>query len=81
MTKTSGRNKASLYRITVAGVLDSKWADWFGGLELERVGENQTAFTGRVPDQAALHGILAKIRDLGLILLSVRVVEEERDES
>ena len=75
MTKTARKNKASLYRITVEGALDSKWADWFGGLHLEPVGENQTALSGPVPDQAALHGILAKIRDLGLTLLSVRMFE------
>jgi hypothetical protein len=78
MTKIPGRNKAGLYRFIVDGTLDSKWADWFWGLDLEPVGENRTALTGPVADQSALHGILAKIRDLGLPLVSIQLLEEEK---
>jgi hypothetical protein len=62
------------YELRVAGELDSRWSAWFDGLEVssDRVGE--TVIAGPVADQAALHGLLAKIRDLGLPLLSVRLL-------
>lgn len=59
------------YEIRVDGVLDDQWADWFGGLQLEATG-GQTIVTGGLPDQPALHGVLCRIRDLGLCLISVR---------
>src|SRR5690348_13060526 len=61
------------YEIRVEGVLDARWADWFGDLRVDRDG-TQTAMSGPL-DQAALHGLLAKIRDLGLCLISVRRAE------
>lgn len=79
MATTSGKNKKSIYRIVVKGVLDSRWSDWFDGLDLEPASENETALTGRVEDQAALHGVLAKIRDLGLTLLSVQMLEKQEE--
>jgi hypothetical protein len=74
MATTSEKSKKSVYRIIVNGVLDSRWADWFDGLDLEPVGEKDTALIGPVEDQAALHGILSKVRDLGLTLLSVQML-------
>ncbi len=67
------------YRIRIQGQLDTNWADWFEGLviSIER-GEGEcdvTTLTGAVVDQAALHGILAKIRDLNLVLLSIDQLE------
>jgi hypothetical protein len=63
------------YQITVQGHLDSKWATWFEGMEITshlcRDDEPCTVLTGVVADQPALHGILARIRDLNLILVSV----------
>ena len=59
------------YEIVVEGVLDQCWAAWFGGLHVESDGA-QTVISGLVTDQPALHGLLAKIRDLGLCLISVR---------
>ena len=59
------------YEIRVDGVLDHWWADWFDGLEVSNDG-TQTAIGGLLADQSALHGVLAKICDLGLCLLSVR---------
>lgn len=61
------------YEIRVEGVLDARWADWFGDLRVDSDG-TQTAVSGLL-DQAALHGLLAKIRDLGLCLISVRRAE------
>ena len=59
------------YEIRVEGVLDHRWAAWFGGLHVETDG-TQTVISGLLTDQAALHGLLAKIRDLGLCLISLR---------
>ena len=62
------------YEIRVEGVLDSRWAAWFDGLQVSDGGE-QTVISGLLADQPALHGLLAKIRDLGLCLLSVRLLD------
>jgi hypothetical protein len=62
------------YEIRVAGELDSRWSAWFDGLEVTSDHPGQTVIAGPVPDQAALHGLLAKVRDLGLPLLSVRLL-------
>ena len=59
------------YEIRVEGVLDPSWAEWFDGLTLTTA-ESDTTLTGWVPDMAGLHGILNKVRDLGLPLLEVR---------
>jgi hypothetical protein len=59
------------YEIRVDGVIDVLWADWFGDLALSNDGE-QTIIVGLLPDQSALHGVLTRIRDLGLCLISVR---------
>lgn len=58
------------YRIRIRGLLDQRWSDWFSGLKIEYSGVD-TILIGDVTDQAALHGILAKIRDLGLPILLV----------
>jgi len=62
------------YEITVEGILAPHWSAWFDGLQLASDG-GRTILTGPVADQAALHGLLAKIRDLGLPLLAVRRTE------
>ncbi len=67
----SGQAWPARYEIRVDGVLDARWADWFGGLRVEDDG-SQTVIAGRLADQPALHGLLAQIRDLGLCLISVR---------
>ena len=59
------------YEIRVAGVLDSRWSAWFGGLQISGQGE-ETVICGLVADQPALHRLLTKVRDLGLCLISVR---------
>jgi hypothetical protein len=60
------------YEIRVNGVLDRGWSAWFDGLQVASHEHGQTTIAGPVADQAALHGLLAKVRDLGLELLEVR---------
>ena len=59
------------YEIKVRGHLDPCWADWFAGVELTHLAGNETLLAGSLPDQAALHGLLERIRDLNLKLVSV----------
>ena len=70
----SGPARPARYQIRVDGVLDDRWADWFGGLQVSRDG-TQTVIAGLLPDQSALRGMLAKVRDLGLTLISVRQLD------
>ena len=62
------------YEIRVKGHLDTRWAAWFDGLAIAHGSDGTTIFSGLVADQAALHGLLQKIRDLGLPLISVNHV-------
>lgn len=75
---TNGRafDRPQAYKILVKGVLSEQWSDWFDGFTIRPQADDETMLTGRVPDQAALHGLLSKIRDLGLPLLLVRRVEK-----
>jgi hypothetical protein len=57
--------------IKVKGQMDKSWADWFGGLTITHAGNGETVMTGSVRDQAALHGLLSRLADLGLPLVSV----------
>ena len=65
------------YEIRVRGVLDRHWSAWFEGLELRGESGGVTVLAGPVVDQAALHGLLAKVRDLGLELLLVRRLDPD----
>jgi hypothetical protein len=65
------------YEIRVDGVLGQRWTAWFGGLAVQRDGD-QTVICGEVIDQAALHGLLNRIGDLGLVLISVRRLDREQ---
>ncbi len=71
-----GLSTPATYRVQVAGCLDDRWATWFDGLEIERAVE-RTTISGRMSDQSALHSLLARIRDLGLPLLSVEWIPSE----
>jgi hypothetical protein len=68
-----------IYEIKIGGNLDPKWEEWFDGVKIQPLPGDETLLLGRILDQAALHGLLAKIRDLGLSLLSVNKVEDSRD--
>jgi hypothetical protein len=66
----------SRYEIRVNGILDERWTAWFEGLQVSSDGE-ETVISGPVADQAALHGLLTKVRDLGLFLISVRRLDPD----
>ncbi len=66
-----------VYEIRIKGQLDSRWGDWFEGLTITLAEEGDTLLTGPVADQAALHGLLKKVRDLGMPLLSVNQVADK----
>lgn len=67
-----------IYQIRLKGHLGRGWSDWFGGLTITLEDNGETLLTGPVTDQAALHGLLRKVRDLGLPLISVTRVEYGR---
>ena len=62
---------ASHYRITIEGTLDDSWSAWFDGLTIAHDADGNTTLAGAVRDPAALYGLIAKMRDLGLTLLAV----------
>jgi hypothetical protein len=65
------------YEITVEGHLDrTRWARWFDGMDVTPTQDGNTTLSGQLPDQAALHGALAKVRDLGIVLISVQRMAE-----
>lgn len=72
-------DNGGIYEIKIKGLLDDHWRQWFEGMTLKRqesveAGQDSTLLRGRIVDQPALHGLLAKIRDLNLTLLSVRKI-------
>ena len=78
MTKSNQRLSLSrpvTYRIKIQGHLDAYWSEWFDDLTVTYDEQDDTILTGQVADQAALHGALKKVRDLGLPLISVNLVE------
>lgn len=78
---SEGNNKPGRYEIRVKGHLDSRWAVWFEGMTITLEDNNNTLLSGQVVDQAALHGLLRKVRDLGMPLLSVMRVELEQPDT
>jgi hypothetical protein len=72
----SGPSQPMIYQIRIKGNLGSQWTDWFEGLTITQEENGETLLTGPVVDDAALHGLLKKVRDLGMPLLSVNRVDE-----
>lgn len=64
----------SVYEIRVKGHLGGRWSEWFDGMEITNLENGEALLSGEIADQAALHGVLAKVRDLGLPLVAVRGV-------
>jgi hypothetical protein len=69
-----------IYQIRLKGHLGSQWTDWFEGLTITLEEEGDTLLTGLIIDQTALHGLLKKVRDLGMPLVSVRPVEPGQED-
>jgi hypothetical protein len=68
------------YEIRIKGHLDTRWADWFEGLTITRTEHGETLLAGPVADQAALHGLLRKVRDLGVMLIAVNAIAPDQPE-
>ncbi len=64
--------------ITVKGRIDPSWSEWLGGLSVTHADDDETVLRGQLPDQAALYGVLSRLRDLGLPLVSLRHLEGHR---
>jgi hypothetical protein len=73
-------SQPTVYQIRIKGHLGLQWTDWFGGLTITPEENGDTFITGTVVDQAALHGLLKKVRDLGMPLISVIHVEPDQAE-
>jgi hypothetical protein len=70
----------SVYEIRVKGPLDPRWSEWFDGLQVTNEPNGEALLSGHIADQTALHGVLAKLRDLNLQLLSVTSVASDHQE-
>ncbi|RLD03096.1 MAG: hypothetical protein DRI56_13070 [Chloroflexota bacterium] len=77
MTNKHKLDEISTYEIRVEGLLGKRWANWFAGFTIIPQPDGTTCLTGSIRDQAALHGLLEKIRDLGLILISLQAIETD----
>jgi hypothetical protein len=73
---TTNQDEPAVYEIRLKGHLDQRWAGWFAGLTITLEENGETLLSGPVADQAALHGLLKKVRDLGLPLLAVNRKEK-----
>jgi hypothetical protein len=78
MSETLSASEAGRYEIRIKGHLDSRWAAWFDGLNLTNSSDGTTVIRGFVADQSALHGLLQKVRDVGLPLISVTRLDPGR---
>jgi len=68
-------DQSMVYQIRLKGCLSSKWSKWFDGLTITQGDNDETLITGSVADQAALHGLLKQVRDLGIPLISVNPIK------
>ena len=78
MPKPTVCDGETLYELRVKGLLDASWSEWMDGLAIEPQAHGETLLAGPIRDQAALHGLLNKIRDLGLLLVSVKRMGDKR---
>ena len=79
MTNANKGVKSTKYIIRVKNHLDSHWENWFDGMTITHTGDGETILSGYVVDQSALHGLLEKIRNLNLILISVQKVATDEE--
>jgi len=78
---TSGReyDRPAIYEIRIKGRLDARWSRWFADLQIVSQPDGHSLLTGPIPDQAALYGVISRMRDLGLVLISVHRVSREEE--
>ena len=79
-TDDGNHNEHQCYEIRLKGHLEARWVEWFDGLIISLEEDGNTLLSGSVPDQAALHGLLKKVRDLGIPLVSVNSIEPDTRE-
>ena len=75
---TEDHHEPGCYEIRLKGHLDARWTDWFEGLSFTHASDGTTILTGPLVDQAALYGLLRKVRDLGLPLIAVNLVDPKQ---
>jgi hypothetical protein len=80
-SSTGDRPEAGRYEIRLTGHLDARWATWFDGLTVTQEPDGTTVIGGSIVDQAALHGLLQRVRDLGIPLISVTRSEPDRPDA
>ncbi|MGC5224463.1 hypothetical protein ACPW96_18010 [Micromonospora sp. DT81.3] len=74
-----GAGDPGLYEIRLRGQLDQRWSEWFEGFTLTNQSDGTTTLTGAVVDQAALHGLLRRVGDLGVTLISLNMTNETKE--
>ena len=79
MTSEREYDSPAIYEIRVKGKLDARWSRWFANLQIVPQPNGESLLTGSVPDQAALYGVISRMRDLGLVLISVHRVPREEE--
>jgi hypothetical protein len=80
LNRKTDQREPMVYQIRIKGHLGRQWADWFGGMTITLEDNGHTLLAGTVVDQAELHGLLKKVRDLGMPLLSVNRIEPDKTE-
>jgi hypothetical protein len=81
MAEVIDSSQPTIYQIRIEGHLGQQWTDWFEGLTITPEKDGDTLLTGPVIDQAALHGLLKKVRDLGIPLVSINRVEPDQTDA
>ena len=77
INSTSNSHQSIVYEIRIKGHLGSQWIDWFEGLTITLEEDGHTILTGQILDEAALHGLLKRVRDLGIPLISVNRIDPD----